>query len=154
MPLKKSGYTARLLIFLWLVVPNLVVAESMERVAELKNWPGISQLISYNDRIWFVNSQPYKDTNVADIYSYSPANKMVSYERSLFSQDVGNPVVYQGLLHWPFEDPRRSAGTGEYAVTDGNRWQWQYMQSGSVMHVHAMDAVSYTHLTLPTICSV
>ena len=139
MPLKKSGYTARLLIFLWLVVPNLVVAESMERVAELKNWPGISQLISYNDRIWFVNSQPYKDTNVADIYSYSPANKIVNYERSLFSQDVGNPVVYQGLLHWPFEDPRRSAGTGEYAVTDGNRWQWQYMQSGSVMHVHAMD---------------
>jgi len=134
-----SGYTARLLIFLWLVVPNLSGAESMVKVAELKDWPGVSQLISYNDRIWFVNSEPYKDTNVADIYSYSPAKKAVSYERSLFSQDVGNPVVYEGLLHWPFEDPRRSAGTGEYAVTDGDRWQWQYMQSGSVMHVHAMD---------------
>ena len=121
------------------MLPNISVAESMVRVAELKAWPGVSQLISYNDQIWFVNSQPYKDTNVADIYSYSPGNKELQYERSLFSQDVGNPVVYRGLLHWPFEDPRRSAGTGEYAVTDGERWQWQYMQSGSVMHVHAMD---------------
>lgn len=36
---------------------------------------------------------------------------------SLFSQDAGNPVVYNGLLYWPFEDPRRSAGTVEFAVT-------------------------------------
>ena len=121
------------------MLPGYSAAESMVRVAELKNWPGISQLISYKDRIWFVNSEPYKDNNVADIYSYSPADKALKYERSLFSQDVGNPVVYRGQLYWPFEDPRRSAGTGEYAVTDGSRWQWQYMQSGSVMHVHAMD---------------
>ncbi len=126
-------------MLLWLFVPGLSAADSIERVAELKAWPGVSQLISYNDKIWFVNSQPYKDTNVADIYSYSPAAKELNYERSLFSQDVGNPVVYRGLLHWPYEDPRRSAGTGEYAVTDGSRWEWQYMQSGSVMHVHAMD---------------
>ena len=63
----------------------------------------------------------------------------VRYERSLFSQDTGNPVVYKGLLHWPFEDPRRSAGTGEYAITDGTDWRWRSMQSGSVMHVHAMN---------------
>jgi len=136
---QKIRLAARLTGLLWLVVPNPASAESMVQVAELKAWPGVSQLISYNDRIWFVNSEPFKDTNVADIYSFSPASKALKYERSLFSQDVGNPVVHEGLLHWPFEDPRRSAGTGEYAVTDGDRWQWQYMESGSVMHVHAMD---------------
>jgi len=133
------GCVARFICFLWLLVPIHASAEQASRVAQLTNWPGVSQLITYNDRIWFVNSQPYKDTNVADIYSYSPSDGKLKYERSLFSQDVGNPVVYKGLLHWPFEDPRRSAGTGEYVVTDGNQWQWHYMESGSVMHVHAMD---------------
>jgi len=99
----------------------------------------VSQLVVYNDRIWFVNSQPYEDNNAADIYSYSPDEASVRYERSLFTQDAGNPIVHNGLLYWPFEDPRRSAGTGEFAVTDGANWQWQSMQSGSVMHVHAMN---------------
>ena len=114
-------------------------AQQLERIAHLPQWPGVSQLVVYNDRIWFVNSHPYKDNNVADIYSYSPDETSVCYERSLFSQDAGVPVVYEGLLYWPFEDPRRSAGAGEYAVTDGTNWQWRSMQSGSVMHVHAMS---------------
>ena len=133
------GPVTRFICFLWLLVPLHGNAEQASRVAQLTNWPGVSQLITYNDLIWFVNSQPYKDTNVADIYSYSPSTGQLKYERSLFSQDVGNPVVYKGLLHWPFEDPRRSAGTGEYVVTDGVQWQWEFMESGSVMHVHAMD---------------
>lgn len=114
-------------------------AQDIRRVASFEQWPGVSQLIAYNDRLWFVNSQPYKDSNVADIYSISTDDLSPRYERSLFSQDTGNPVVYNGLLHWPFEDPRRSAGTGEYAVTDGSNWEWRIMQSGSVMHVHAMN---------------
>lgn len=114
-------------------------AKQLQQLATLKSWPGVSQLIIYNGRLWFVNSQPYEDTNAADIYSYALDEAAPRYERSLFSQDVGNPVVYDGLLHWPFEDPRRSAGTGEYAVTDGTHWQWRSMQSGSVMHVHAMN---------------
>jgi len=139
MHIKNPGCLPRYFIFLCVLAPGHGSAQQIDRVAQFDTWPGVSQLISYNDQIWFVNSQPYQDTNVADIYSFSPASSKLSYERSLFSQDVGNPVIYDGLLHWPFEDPRRSAGTGEYAVTDGNRWQWNYMQSGSVMHVHAMN---------------
>lgn len=114
------------------------VSASLQQIAKLPQWPGVSQLIAYQDRIWFVNSEPYEDTNVADIYSHVPGTTSLDYERSLFSQDAGNPVVYKGLLFWPFEDPRSSAGSGEYAVTDGTDWAWRIMQSGSVMHVHAM----------------
>ncbi len=114
-------------------------AQQPERAAVFEQWPGVSQLIAYRDRIWLVNSDPFKDNNSADVYSYSIEGKTLRYERSLFSQDVGAPVVYNGLLHWPFEDPRRSAGSGEYAVTDGTHWQWDVMRSGSVMHVHAMN---------------
>ena len=110
-----------------------------QRIVTLPQWPGVSQLIVYEERIWFVNSEPFDDTNISDIHSYSVDTGQVRYERSLFSQDTGNPVVYKGLLHWPFEDPRRSAGTGEYAITDGTDWRWRSMQSGSVMHVHAMN---------------
>lgn len=114
-------------------------AQNIERAATFEQWPGISQLIGYRDRIWMVNSQPYTDKNIADVYSYSIRDGSLRYERSLFTQDVGAPVIFNGLLHWPFEDPRRSAGSGEYAVTDGEQWQWRTMQSGSVMHVHAMN---------------
>ncbi len=111
----------------------------VSRVATFEQWPGVSHLIAYKDRIWLVNSQPYRDNNSADIYSYSVADNSIRYERSLFSQDTGAPVIFEGLLHWPYEDPRRSAGSGEYAVTDGTNWEWRAMESGSVMHVHAMN---------------
>ncbi len=133
--LNKTLFQFLLLLFFF---SSNAYAQQVERVAVFEQWPGVSQLISYQDRIWFVNSEPFKDTNVADIYSYSIEQGSVQYERSLFSQDIGDPVIFNNLLHWPFEDPRRSAGTGEYAVTDGENWQWQIMQSGSVMHVHAM----------------
>lgn len=109
-----------------------------KKVATVSPWPAISQLISYQDRVWFVNSNPYQDTNAADIYSYAPKTGTTRFERSLFSQDAGVPVIHNGLLHWPFEDPRRSAGTGEYAVTNGEDWRWQFMDTGHAMHVHAL----------------
>jgi len=121
----------------------------MKLVASFATWPGVSQLIAYRGRIWFVNGEPFADTNVADVYSTGVSGADIRYERSLFSQDTGTPVVHEGLLYWPFEDPRRSAGSGEYAVTDGSRWQWRSMQSGSVMHVHAMD-VCDNHLVAVT----
>lgn len=134
----KKNLLSGLLLF-GVLTPLVANAQEITRVAQLPAWPGVSQIIAYDQRIWFVNSEPYKDTNVADIYSYSPATEAVSYERSLFSQDTGTPVVYQGLLYWPFEDPRRSAGSGEFVVTDGSNWEWDAMQVGSVMHVHAMN---------------
>lgn len=125
-------------LMLWMLAWPSIADSRFVQVAHFEQWPGVSQLIAYRNRIWLVNSHPFKDTNVADIYSYHPGDAQVQYERSLFSQDVGNPVVYDGLLHWPYEDPRRSAGAGEYAVTDGTHWQWRSMQAGRAMHVHAM----------------
>ena len=55
-----------------------------QRVVKLPQWPGVSQLIVYKDRIWFVNSEPFDDTNIADIHSYSVDTGQVRYERSLF----------------------------------------------------------------------
>jgi len=122
-----------------LIVCSNAAASEPERVASVGPWPGASQLITYRDRIWFVNSSPFRDTNAADIYSHDPQTGTTRFERSLFSQDVGEPVVYDGLLHWPYEDPRRSAGTGEYAVTNGEDWRWQVMDNGHAMHLHALS---------------
>ncbi len=127
------------LLLLFTTVLQAHDLDVLTKVHTLKTWPAISHLIEYRQRIWFVHSSPYQDTNVADIYSYNPASGTTRFERSLFSQDTGSPVVYQGLLYWPLEDPRRSAGVGEYAVTDGHTWQWRVMNSGRAMHVHAME---------------
>jgi len=101
-------------------------------------WHGVSQMILFDDRLWFTNSNPYKDTNVADLYSQDLNTGRVRYEQSLFSQDIGNPVVFEGRLYLPFEDPRRSAGRGEYVRTDGALYEWKSFADGRAFHVHAM----------------
>ncbi|MFQ5912441.1 MAG: hypothetical protein ACE5JS_04595 [Nitrospinota bacterium] len=103
-------------------------------------WPGISGVIGYRGRLWFVNSVKFVNHNSADIYSYDPATGVTSYERSLLSQDAGDPVVAGGLLYWPFEDPRSSAGRGEFMVTNGRDWAWRTMSEGVSFHVHAIVA--------------
>lgn len=113
-------------------------AESLVPLARPGPWSGVSGLIGYGDRLWFVNSIKFINHNSADIYSYDPVNGETRYERHLFSQDAGEPVVYGGLLFWPFEDARFSAGSGEYMVTNGRTWQWRTMPEGQVFHVHAM----------------
>ena len=69
-------------------------------------WSGVSGLIGYDGRLWFANSVKFVNHNSADLYSYDPAGGTVRYERHLFSQDAGEPVVAGGLLFWPFEDAR------------------------------------------------
>lgn len=101
-------------------------------------WHGVSQMILFDNRLWFTNSNPYKDTNVADLYSQDLNTGSVHYEQSLFSQDIGDPVVFEGRLYLPFEDPRRSAGRGEYVRTDGALFEWKSFADGSAFHVHAM----------------
>jgi hypothetical protein len=103
-------------------------------------WPGVSQLIAFDGRIWFANSAPFADTNAADIYSYDPQTGLLRYERGLFTQDAGAPAVAGGKLFWPFEDPRFGVGAGEFAVTDGQFWHWRRLPQGSAMHLHAMGA--------------
>jgi sulfatase modifying factor 1 len=101
-------------------------------------WEGVSQMIGFMGRLWFVNSVKFRNHNSADVYSYDPVSGATRYERHLFSQDAGDPVVSNGLLYWPFEDARFSAGHGEYAVTNGRHWQWRVLPKGEVFHVHAM----------------
>ena len=103
-------------------------------------WPGVSELIGYGGRIWFVNSVKFRDHNSADVYSYDPVGGETRYERHLFSQDAGEPAVAGGLLYWPFEDSRFSTRHGEYMVTNGRDWEWRLLPSGEVFHVHAMIA--------------
>lgn len=136
MPMTKT------LVF-WLLIAttaNTVANElsAPARVTTLTPWPAITQLINYQNKLWFVHSDPYQDTNAANIYSFDPQTGLTQFERSLFSQDAGKPVIHNNLLFWPFEDPRRSAGSGEYAITNGIDWQWRIMQTGNAMHVHAL----------------
>ncbi|MBL4758644.1 MAG: hypothetical protein JKY32_13730 [Rhizobiales bacterium] len=96
-------------------------------------------MVAYDGKIWFVNSNPFQDFNAADIYSFNPDTGHTRYERGLFSQDAGRPIVYRGALYWPFEDPRSSIALGEYAVTDGKNWQLNAFTTGISLHVHAME---------------
>jgi formylglycine-generating enzyme len=107
-------------------------------------WADVSRIIGFNNRVWFVNSVKFRNHNSADVYSYDPIGGQTRYERHLFSQDAGDPVVADGILYWPFEDSRFSAGRGEYALTDGQRWQWRLLPQGEVFHLHAMAAVENT----------
>ena len=84
------------------------------------------------------NSVKFVNHNSADLYTYDPATGDTRYERHLFSQDAGDPVVADGLLFWPFEDARWSPGRGEFMVTDGRRWRWAFLRAGRAFHIHAM----------------
>jgi len=79
----------------------------------------VDAIIGYGPRIWFANSKLFRNHNAADIYSYDPATGALRYERALFSQGAGRPLVAGGLLFWPFEDPRLAADRAEYSVTNG-----------------------------------
>lgn len=115
-------------------------ARALQVLATVGPWPVLSALIGYRGRVWFANSVRYPDHNSADIYSLDPATGNTRYERHLFTQDVGIPVVAGGLLYWPYEDPRPSMGWGHIAVTDGKRWQLRVMPDDKPMfHVHAME---------------
>ena len=54
----------------------------------------------YGPRIWFANSELFRNHNAADIYSYDPATGALRYERALFSQGAGRPLVAGRLLYW------------------------------------------------------
>ena len=110
----------------------------LARLAEIGPWPGISGLIGYRGRLWFVNSVKYVNHNSADLYSYDPGTGNTRYETHLFSQDAGDPVVLDGVLYWPFEDSRWSVGRGEYMATDGARWHWGVLPERLTFHIHAM----------------
>lgn len=142
-PFMKQRIFLKLLLALALFVLVHKVAHADDNLVPLARpgpWSGVSELIGYAGRIWFVNSVKFVDHNSADIYSYDPISGETRYERHLFSQDAGEPAVADGLLYWPFEDPRFSTGHGEYMVTNGRDWQWRILPAGEVFHVHAIIA--------------
>jgi hypothetical protein len=130
---------ALLLILVALARPAL--AEPLEILARPGPWSTVSELIGFDGRLWFVNSNPSVNHNAADLYSYDPSSGATRYEAGLFSQGAGDPVVHGGRLYWPFEDPRFSALRGEYMVTDGEAWGWHGLPDGLAFHVHAMTSI-------------
>ncbi|HEV8642777.1 MAG TPA: hypothetical protein VGV13_16940 [Methylomirabilota bacterium] len=123
-----------------LLGPRVARAEPLVSLTQPGPWSGVSGLIGYGARLWFVNSVKLADHNSADVWSYDPAAGEARYERHLFSQDAGDPAVAGGLLYWPFANGRFSTGHGEYLVTNGREWQWCVLPAGEVFHVHAMAA--------------
>lgn len=101
-------------------------------------WPVISQMAFFRDQLWFTNSVKGVDHNSAEIYSYDPVTEKTRYERHLWSQDAGNPLVTEGLLYWPSEDPRLSPGWGDFQVTNGEDWASGQITTARMFHVFAM----------------
>lgn len=95
----------------------------LDIIAQVGPWPVAARLIGYRGKLWFANSVKGRNHNSADIWSFNPKTSEVRYERHLYSQDAGHPLVYKGLLYWPFEDALQSAGNGIVEVTDGETWQ-------------------------------
>ena len=107
-------------------------------LARIGPWPLASAPIGFGGRVWFANSVKGVNHNSADIYSYDPRSGALRYERHLFSQDAGQPLAWNGLLYWPFEDSRASLAWGEYMVTDGERWRLGTIPTAQTFHIHAM----------------
>jgi hypothetical protein len=114
--------------------------ESLPVLARVGPWPVVSRLIGYDGRLWLANSVTGVNHNSADLYSYDPLDGRLRYERHLFSQDAGQPLVAGGLLYWPFEDSRFSLGWGHYMATDGTAWRFGTVPTAQIFHVHAMAA--------------
>ncbi len=87
-------------------------------LAEVGPWPEVSRLIGFRGRLWLANSVKGVNHNSADLYSLDPASGELRYERHLFSQDAGRPLVHAGLLYWPSEDSRFSIGWGDLLITN------------------------------------
>lgn len=151
----RSGFAATLFcVFLVALTGTARSADPADSrlslLSEGLHWPHVSSLISYAGKLWFANSRKYVNHNSADIWSYDPGTGQTRYERHLFSQDAGDPVVHKGLLYWPFEDARFSPGRGEFAVTNGHDWKWGLLPEGQAFHVHAMTSSGGTLFAAPS----
>lgn len=101
-------------------------------------WPVADRSIVYQGKIWFSASVKGVDHNSADVWSFDTATRKLRFERYLFSQDTGYPVVHGNLLYWPHEDMRIGLGAGILSVTDGRNWRDLIIETGDhMMHTHA-----------------
>ncbi len=106
----------------------------LDIIAQVGPWPVASRLIGYRGKLWFANSVKGRNHNSADIWSFDPDTRKTRYERHLYSQDAGHPLVYKGLLYWPFEDALQSAGEGVVEVTDGVTWSPLTIPNSPIYH--------------------
>lgn len=113
-------------------------ADTLEALAHIGPWPVASQLIGYQNRLWFATSVKGVNHNSADLWSLDTGTGETRYERFLFSQDAGIPTVYQGLLYWPYEDMRDGSGWGVASVTDGTRWSRFHVPTLRAFHLHSL----------------
>ena len=67
--------------------------EPLVPLAQPGPWSAVDAIVGYGPRVWFANSEVFRNHNAADIYSYDPATGALRYERALFSQGAGRPVV-------------------------------------------------------------
>ncbi len=118
-------------------------SQYLNMLAEIGPWPVVSRMIGYGDQLWFANSVKGRNHNSADLYSYNFNSGDIRYERHLFSQDAGRPVVFNGLLHWPLEDARFSLGFGHVLTTDGKQWAENVIPTGQIFHTHAIAATDH-----------
>ena len=107
---------------------------NLRPLVEIGPWPYASRLIGYGGRIWFAASVKYRNHNSSDIWSFDPQTGDKRLERNLFSQDAGEPLVYNGLLYWPHEDALLAAGTGEISATNGEGWTSYTIDSALMYH--------------------
>lgn len=108
----------------------------LDILAQVGPWPVASRLIGYQGRLWFANSVKGRNHNSADLWSLDPVTGEKRYERHLFSQDAGIPLVSGGLLYWPFEDALLSFGNGVIEVTDGETWQALQIPNDPIYHTN------------------
>lgn len=127
------------LLFLGTIQTGPVAAEQLSVLARPGPWPVADQLIAYGNKIWFSSAVKGVNHNSADVWSFDPSNKALQFERYLFSQDTGEPVVHKDLLYWPHEDMRIGLGTGVVNVTNGSSWQTLMIPSPDyMMHTHSL----------------
>ncbi len=131
-------FAAALLAMQVAALPDVAASADLEVLAKVGPWPVISRLIGYDGRLWFANSVKGRNHNSADIWSLDPAEGSLRYERHLFSQDAGKPLVHRGLLYWPFEDSRFSLGWGMIQSTDGGNWQPLLVPTAEIFHSHSL----------------
>ena len=67
--------------------------ERLDRLVHGPPWQGVSSLIEFRGRLWFANSVKFVNHNSADLYSFDPVSGQARYEKHLFSQDAGEPLL-------------------------------------------------------------
>lgn len=123
---------------LWASDTQAADTPELEPLAWVYPWKFASAPIMYRGRLWFAHANKWPDHNSADIWTIRPDGRDIRRIRRLFSQDVGQPVVHNGLLYWPHEDPRASLGWGEVTVTDGENWRVLQTRTSRQFHLHSL----------------